>query len=102
MGQVFLLRACRAFNRRYCALSSRAASQARQNAILSCVPGIVELRLQSAAVVLRFRTMGHTLTIRLTTELARWLEETARRSGRSQGEIVRTQLERARSEKKAR
>jgi hypothetical protein len=46
--------------------------------------------------------MGHTLTVRLTGDLARWLEETARRSGLSQGEIVRTQLERARSEKKTR
>jgi hypothetical protein len=42
--------------------------------------------------------MGHTLTVRLTSELARWLEETAKRSGVSQGEIVRTQLERARSD----
>lgn len=46
--------------------------------------------------------MGQTLTIRLTRDLARWLEETARRTGVSQGEIVRTQLERAHSEKKAR
>jgi len=34
--------------------------------------------------------------------LARWLEETARQSGVSQGEIVRTQLERARSERESR
>jgi hypothetical protein len=46
--------------------------------------------------------MGHTLTIRLSGELAQWLEETARRTGVSQGEIVRTQLERARGDKKAR
>jgi hypothetical protein len=46
--------------------------------------------------------MGHTLTIRLTSELARWLADTARRSGMPQGEIVRVQLERARSEKKKR
>jgi Ribbon-helix-helix protein, copG family len=46
--------------------------------------------------------MGHTLTIRLPAELAGWLEETARRSGMSQGEIVRAQLEHARSERKAR
>ena len=46
--------------------------------------------------------MGHTLTIRLHAELARWLEETARRTGVSQGEIVRAQIERARLEKGAR
>jgi hypothetical protein len=34
--------------------------------------------------------------------LAQWLDETAKQSGVSQGEIVRTQLERARSERKAR
>jgi hypothetical protein len=41
--------------------------------------------------------MGHTITIRLTKELAQWLEETAARTGVSQGRIVRDQLERARS-----
>jgi len=46
--------------------------------------------------------MGHTLTIRLPAEMARWLEETARRSGVPQGEIVRAQLELARYERKAR
>ena len=41
--------------------------------------------------------MSHTLTIRLTNELAAWLEETAARTGVSQGRIVREQLERAKS-----
>ncbi len=41
--------------------------------------------------------MSHTITIRLTPELAAWLEEVAARSGVSQGKIVRDQLERARS-----
>jgi predicted transcriptional regulator len=41
--------------------------------------------------------MGHTLTVRLPRDLADWLEETARGTGRSQGEIVREQLERARA-----
>jgi len=41
--------------------------------------------------------MGHTLTIRLERELAAWLEETARRTGVSQGRIVREQLEKARA-----
>lgn len=37
--------------------------------------------------------MGHTLTIRLPKELALWLEETAERTGVSQGQIVRQRLE---------
>jgi hypothetical protein len=59
-------------------------------------------RLCRPSTVLRFWRMGHTLTVRLTAELARWLEETSKRSGVPQGEIVRAQLERARSERKAR
>jgi hypothetical protein len=41
--------------------------------------------------------MGQTLTVRLTRRLSEWLERTAARTGRSQGEIVREQLERARA-----
>jgi Ribbon-helix-helix protein, copG family len=41
--------------------------------------------------------MGHTLTIRLQEDLAEWLEDQAAKSGVSQGQIVREQLERARS-----
>lgn len=41
--------------------------------------------------------MSHTLTIRLTKELAEWLEQAAGKSGRSQGEIVRDQLEQAKA-----
>jgi hypothetical protein len=41
--------------------------------------------------------MGQTLTIRLTRQLAEWLERTAARTGRAQGEIVRDQLEKART-----
>jgi predicted transcriptional regulator len=41
--------------------------------------------------------MGTTLTIRLTRELAHWLEETAAATGQSQGKIVRDELERARA-----
>ena len=40
--------------------------------------------------------MGHTITIRLTKELAQWLEDYAKRTGVSQGQIVRDQLEKAR------
>lgn len=41
--------------------------------------------------------MRNTLTIRLDKALAAWLEETARRTGLPQGQIVREQLERARA-----
>jgi predicted transcriptional regulator len=40
--------------------------------------------------------MGHTITVRLPKDLAAWLEQAAAGSGRSQGEIIRDQLERAR------
>jgi predicted transcriptional regulator len=40
--------------------------------------------------------MGQTLTIRLTTDLADWLRETAQESGVPQGRIVREALEKAR------
>lgn len=42
--------------------------------------------------------MSHTLTIRLTEELAEWLEETAKSTGLPASRIVREQLERARAE----
>ena len=41
--------------------------------------------------------MGQTLTVRLTKELAAWLERTAAETGVSQGKLVRDQLERARA-----
>ena len=41
--------------------------------------------------------MGNTLSVRLSKDLAEWLEETSRKTGRTRGSIVRTQLERARS-----
>ena len=40
--------------------------------------------------------MSHTLTIRLTPELAEWLRRTADESGVPQGRIIRDQLEKAR------
>jgi predicted transcriptional regulator len=43
--------------------------------------------------------MSHTLTIRLDPDLAAWLEQTARKTGVSQGQIVRDQLQRAQSKK---
>jgi hypothetical protein len=41
--------------------------------------------------------MSHTITVRLNKELSTWLEETASRSGLSQGQIVRQQLEQAKA-----
>jgi predicted transcriptional regulator len=40
--------------------------------------------------------MSHTVTIRLTKELAAWLEQVAKRSGMPRGRIIREQLEKAR------
>lgn len=40
--------------------------------------------------------MGHTITVRMDADLAAWLEQQARKTGVSQGQLVREQLERAR------
>ncbi len=40
--------------------------------------------------------MGQTITVRLTKDLAEWLEQAAAEAGVSQGKLVRDQLERAR------
>lgn len=40
--------------------------------------------------------MGHTITIRVTPDLAEWLERESASTGMSQGKIVRDQLEKAR------
>lgn len=44
--------------------------------------------------------MSHTISVRLTRELAEWLESTARRTGVPQSRIIRDQLERARNQGK--
>jgi len=41
--------------------------------------------------------MSDTITVRLTREIAAWLEETASRTGQPQGRIIREQLEKARA-----
>ncbi len=46
---------------------------------------------------LRFCQMSHTITVRLTKELAVWLEHVAAETGVSQGKIVRDQLEKAKA-----
>jgi hypothetical protein len=43
--------------------------------------------------------MSHTITVRLTKDLAEWLETTAKKTGVPQGKIIRDQLERARTSK---
>lgn len=40
--------------------------------------------------------MSQTVTVRLTKELATWLEQTSKRSGIPRGRIIREQLEKAR------
>ena len=41
--------------------------------------------------------MSQTITIRLTKALAIWLEETSAKTGLSQGQIIRDQLERSKA-----
>ena len=41
--------------------------------------------------------MGHTLTVRLQTDLAEWLEDEAAKTGVPRGQIVREQLEKAKA-----
>lgn len=43
--------------------------------------------------------MSHTLSVRVPDELAAWLGAAAKKLGRSRGELVREQLEKARHEK---
>jgi hypothetical protein len=45
--------------------------------------------------------MGHTITVRLTSELASWLEDVAAKTGVPQGKIVRDQLEKAKASSSA-
>lgn len=42
--------------------------------------------------------MSHTLTIRITDELRKWLEETSRRTQIPVGRIIREQLETAKAQ----
>ena len=41
--------------------------------------------------------MGHTLTVRLTNDLAAWLQEVSAKAGVPQSRIVRDQLEKAKA-----
>lgn len=51
-------------------------------------------------LVLHFKQMGNTLTVRLPDDLAEWLDETAHETGVSRGAIIRRELERARKSSK--
>jgi len=53
-------------------------------------------RIDKRLVVLCFWHMSQTITVRITKELATWLEETASRIGVSQGALIREHLSRAR------
>lgn len=46
--------------------------------------------------------MSHTITVRLSKDLAAWLEHLAAESGVAQGKIVRDQLEEARARRAGR
>jgi predicted transcriptional regulator len=41
--------------------------------------------------------MSNTITIRIPSDLAQWLDETARKTGVPKGRIVRNELEKARN-----
>jgi hypothetical protein len=43
--------------------------------------------------------MGNTITVRLPEDLAKWLEQTARKAGIPRGRVIREQLEKARRAK---
>ena len=44
---------------------------------------------------IHFCHMSHTVTVRLTKEIADWLDQTAKRAGVPRGRIIREQLEKA-------
>jgi predicted transcriptional regulator len=46
--------------------------------------------------------MSHTITVRLTHELAEWLASRAKKTGLAQGRIVREQLEKSRASEQQR
>lgn len=61
----------------------------------SLVPRGRPVGLRAPRRCITFLLMGHTISVRLTEELAAWLEETAAQRGVSQGKLVRDQLEKA-------
>jgi predicted transcriptional regulator len=47
--------------------------------------------------VLHFAQMSNTISVRLPEDLAKWLDDAARKTGLPKGRIVREELEKARS-----
>lgn len=47
-------------------------------------------------IVLHLKQMSNTITVRIPSDLAQWLDETARKTGVPKGRIVREELEKAR------
>src|SRR5215472_1494406 len=76
----------RAFNRREC------RGMAEGGGHLGCDENSV---VRKSSFVIQYWHMSHTITIRLTEELATWLKETARKTGLPVGRIIRQQLESA-------
>ncbi len=72
---------------------------ADQDRLVAPVPDLARPAaiLRFPAAVLQFCPMSTTITVRLSEELAAWLEEVAERSGMSQGKLIRDQLEKARA-----
>jgi len=66
------------------------------------VTGQGEADCASDAARLHFWQMSHTLTVRLTPEQAAWLDRMAQETGRARSEIIREQIEKARSAPAAR
>jgi predicted transcriptional regulator len=48
--------------------------------------------------VLQFWLMSHTITIRVSKELALWLDQVSAKTGVAKGKIIREHLERARAQ----
>ncbi len=47
--------------------------------------------------MLHLKQMGNTLSLRLPEDLAKWLDETSRKTGIPKGKLIRQQLEKARA-----
>lgn len=62
-------------------------------------PGCSDLAAGCATrgLVIQFWHMSQTITVRLTKELAAWLEQVAAKMGVSQGRIIRDELEKAKA-----
>ena len=78
------------------ATPSEISSPIEENLVVATMLIISGFWCQSRPNVLQLRHMSKTVTIRLTKELAIWLEQASKQSGVPKGRIVREQLEKAR------